>query len=137
MKTLPILTLLLLAGCGGADGLGVGVAGRVSYDGQPVQEGSIAFIPADAASGPSAGAVIYDGRYEIDAAHGPAPGPHRVEIIAQRKTGRQIRDAFQPGPDNLVDEIEQFLPVKYNRQSDLTVTLEPGSNEGVDFHLDP
>ena len=137
MKTYYALLLLCALGCGGGGADRASVAGTVTYEGQPIAAGSIAFIPVDAASGPTAGATIENGRYTIDAAQGPAPGAHRVEIKAQRKTGRQFRDEFRPPPDNLVDEVEQFLPPRYNTQSELTATLVPGANEDVDFALQP
>ncbi len=121
-------------GCGGG-GDRVEVGGAVTLDGQPLESGAISFVPLAGTQGPSAGAEIKQGRYAIDAEGGPVPGKYRVDIIATRKTGRRIKDGFPHPPDDLVDEIEQYLPPKYNTQSELTAELKPGANQGVDFEL--
>ena len=59
---LPSLVLLLVGGCGGS-GL-VDVRGKVTYDGQPVQRGTIAFFPSDG-KGPTTAALITNGRYML------------------------------------------------------------------------
>ena len=47
--------VLVLGGCGG-DGL-VEVCGNVTFDGKPVEQGTISFLPVDG-EGPTAGALI-------------------------------------------------------------------------------
>lgn len=129
------LLLVLAIGCGGSDGR-LEVSGSVKVDGQPLESGSISFIPAAGTRGPSAGAEIKQGRYSIAAEGGPVPGKYRVEIKGMRKTGRRIKDGFPHPPDDMVDEIEQFLPPKYSTaQSELTAELTPGRNEAADFDL--
>ena len=126
--------LALALGCGG-DANRVGVSGSVRVDGQPLESGSISFLPAAGTGGPTAGAEIRQGTYSVPAESGPAPGKYDVRIKATRKTGRRIKDGFSHPPDDMVDEIEQFLPAKYNTQSELTAELKPGTNKGVDFEL--
>jgi hypothetical protein len=67
MKIAPNLSLLFLlgvcsiAGCGASDS----VRGTVSYNGEPVEMGTIAFQSADG-SGPGFGAEVVNGQYKAD-----------------------------------------------------------------------
>ncbi len=116
--------VVLLAGCGG-DGSGrVPLSGTVAVDGQPLERGEIAFVPQSGTAGPTIGTAIERGGFSVSRAEGPTPGTYRVEIRATRPTGRKIPDEFRPPPDNLVDEIEQFIPRRYNVDSELTVQVD-------------
>jgi hypothetical protein len=66
----------MLAGCGG--GGGATVSGSVTYDGQPVGDGTITFLPADG-KGPTVGGPIAGGRYSVS---GVLPGAKVVQITA-------------------------------------------------------
>jgi hypothetical protein len=117
----------LVAGCGGTDQLEV--QGTVSYDGQPVKAGAIAFVPA-ANQGLSAGGTVLDGKYHIPAHIGPKTGAYRVEIRWAKPTGKKIKS--ETGAT--LELTEEGLPAKYNDQSELTAELKPGSNT-VNFDL--
>jgi hypothetical protein len=86
-----LLILLLLAavtllGCGTKPSYpGAHLAGSVSVDGSPIQDGSIAFTPIGATKGPSVGAKIEAGRY--DCPHVPL-GELLMQINASRVTGK-------------------------------------------------
>jgi len=67
------ILLLAVAGCGGS----TAVSGSVSYEGEPVENGSITFVPADGI-GPSSGSTITGGRYRVD---DMAPGEKIVQIV--------------------------------------------------------
>jgi hypothetical protein len=85
------LVMMALAGCGHGTGMErASVGGEVTLDGVPVNEGSIRFIPVKGASGPTAGADILDGEYNIARAKGPSLGTHKVEVYVPRNTGRKI-----------------------------------------------
>jgi hypothetical protein len=58
-RALPVLLLSLVSGCGGNFAR---VSGEVTYEGKPVEKGTISFLPVDG-KGPSAGAAIVNGRY--------------------------------------------------------------------------
>src|SRR5688572_29821884 len=78
-----LLALAVLAtGCG--PGPGVAVSGAVTYQGKPVEDGMIQFIPSAETQGPTAGAEIKDGKYSIPAQSGPVPGSYRVEVSSYR-----------------------------------------------------
>ena len=60
LAAITLILLLAVSGCGGS----TAVSGSVSYEGQPVENGSITFIPADG-RGPSSGGTITAGRYQV------------------------------------------------------------------------
>lgn len=108
------------------------VSGTATYEGKPVEEGTIAFIPIEGTKGPVAGGVVQEGQYKISAANGPVIGKHRVEILGNRKTGKQMEAV--PPASGTVDEIEQYIPPKYNTTSTLTADIKQGDNT-ADFDL--
>ena len=83
--------------------------------------------------GPTAGAAIEDGKYLVDAQGGTFIGKFRVEITASRKAGRQIRDLTI---GRMVDEYEQYLPARYNEQSELTVDVTEAGPNNFPFRLE-
>jgi hypothetical protein len=115
------------AGCGGGP---AAVEGEVKYDGQPIQNGTIAFIPAGGdAGGKKAGGPIVDGRYAIPADLGPAPGRFKVEVRWNKPTGKKYKsDAGE------FDAVAEGLPDKYHDKTELTADLKAGRNE-VNFDL--
>ena len=130
--TLAVLSCLLAVmgtGCGAPSGPGrVNVYGTITMDGQPVPDGTISFIPARETVGPTAGATITKGYYEINQ-NGPTVGKYRIEIKAVRKTGKQIPAGTPAPPGTMIDEIEHYIPAKYNTKTELEITFKPGSNK--------
>ena len=118
---LALSGLAALVGCGGSDSLAI--QGDVTLDGQPVGPGSIAFYPADGSAGAGVSAAIENGRYEIPAERGPAPGSYRVQISWPKKTGKQI-PSLDPG--FTTDQTVEAIPPKYNTDSTLKVSVTPG-----------
>ena len=128
--------LALAAGCGGDDT--VVVTGRVTYRGEPLgseplPRAQIRFIADDPSAAWMAGAYIDGGQYKVDTKGGVPVGKHTVEIVAHRPTADYVRRNGPPGPDANWDRIpqEQFLPAKYNTQTELEVTIESGSGQIV------
>ncbi|QDU31857.1 hypothetical protein ETAA8_70180 [Anatilimnocola aggregata] len=119
---LLFLTGTCLLGCGGSGQKAI--RGEVSLDGEPVDGGSIMFVPA--AAGKSGSAAIVAGKYSVPAEDDLLPGTYRVEIVWNKPTGKQI-PANDPGM--LTDERLQVIPDKYNTQSTLSVEITPGENE--------
>ena len=112
--------LVFAVGCGG-DGK-YPVSGTVRWNGDPVPEGSIIFTPVDPSVGPDAG-QIENGRFRFRASE----GQKKVEIFADREIGK-------PDPVMNVVRREQYIPIRYNEETELTVEVTPqGPN---DFQLD-
>src|SRR4051794_7418598 len=82
---LSLLVLAAVAGCSGDASQGT-VNGEVTFDDQPVKEGSIRFSPVDGKSA-TAGAKIADGKFTAQV----PVGKHKVEINAPKPTGRKVR----------------------------------------------
>ena len=126
--------LLLLVGCGGGELKDRGeVRGTVHLDGQPIEKGSIVFLPTGGNTGPVAGATILDGAYHIPASKGPPVGANRVEISAERKTGRKV--PARPPLAGEEDEIVEAVPARYNDESTLEREITLGENI-LDFDLE-
>jgi hypothetical protein len=131
-----ILTLIVgwtsQTGCSKSSGR-QGISGKVSIAGKPLPKGNITFRPLAGTASPSAGAAIVDGQYSIDAAQGVMPGKFRIEITSSRPGKQKVA---APITGELVAVEEQFLPAKYNTQSQLELEVVAGNAKTQkDFEL--
>ncbi len=119
---LRVLVLLALAGLGCDRGPHmVPVTGHVTYNGEPVSQGEISFVPHEKELAPDGG-KIRDGRYDLRV----KPGRKTVQI-------RASRPVEQDSPAMEV-RYADYIPAKFNRES--TLTVEVGSTgEQFDFDL--
>ncbi|HEV3115759.1 MAG TPA: hypothetical protein VGY58_01820 [Gemmataceae bacterium] len=78
---------IVLLGCGGASSKRAVVSGTVKYDGKPVEEGRITFMPAsaDVKSGGNAQGDIKDGQYRV---LDVVPGKNFVLVESTKSTTR-------------------------------------------------
>jgi hypothetical protein len=108
------------------------VEGNVTFDGQPIENGSIMLIPMEDAQGKGikAYAQIKDGHYAFDSDTGPASGRYKVMISWKKKTGRQIPSS---DPPNTIEETVEMIPAVYNTQT--TLTREIHKEGQLDFPL--
>jgi hypothetical protein len=115
--------------------------------------GDIRFYPIGAAKGATAGAPIVDGRYEASSKGGVSVGKHRIVIraftledvgpVSGNSGGDDLlasaspkRRSKPPMPIYVVEGRRQFIPGKYNAQSDLTAEVTGESNpQTIDFKL--
>jgi len=113
-----VAALAVHVGCSGGSGLPAAypVAGLVTVDGEPLNEGTITFEPADGKGGVYGG-PIRAGRYDVKV----ASGPKKVSIIGMKDLGVLGPDG-KPAPS-------QFLPAKYNTRTELTAAVEPRTND--------
>ena len=124
-----------MAGCGGDAADRVLVSGKVTYQGAPVAFGEIRFDPTNSAESQPSGAPIRDGQYKVIGKGGVPVGTHRVSITAFRANTRPQAESTTIPMSGGAAPI-QYLPHKYNTQTELTVTLEPGENEKtLDYDL--
>lgn len=124
-----LLGISIALGCGHSGPERASVSGTIRVDGQPFEEGSINFIPVD--GGPTAGAAIEKGEYDIDRALGPIVGKNRIEVRGNRKSGRKMPNPFNRS--EMIDELVDAIPEEYNTKSTLIRDIKPGHN---DFSFD-
>lgn len=124
---LVCFSLFGLIGCRGDDGYAM-VEGNVTLDGQPLENGAIAFVPADGET-PTAGERIENGVYK---ARVPI-GVKRIEITASRVVGQRAAYAGETDSPQ-IDVTASLVPRRYNIDSELTLEVQSGVNQ-KDFDL--
>jgi hypothetical protein len=122
--TVTILVGLATVGCGSGDNDRTIVSGNVTYQGQPIAAGRILFLPTAGDGAFSCGAEIADGRYEVSAKGGMPAGTFAVQVFAYRDRARPATKTEVAGVNTEAHQ-EQYLPAKYNEESQLTFTLKP------------
>ncbi len=120
-------TLVLCAGCG--DPNTSTVTGTVTVDGEPLAEGAIRFDPKDGAVATS-GNQIKDGKFTVV---GP-PGIKKVVITSAKAIGEESLYEDDPkAPKRKISK--QWLPARYNEQTELELDVKPGKNPPQEFKL--
>jgi len=107
---------ITLTGCGPAGPRKIKISGTVTLDGSPLAEGNVVFIPLDPALG-AAGGAIAAGGFTVET----YPGPHRIEVYADKKESRPI------GPDDppeLGFTLTSLIPERYNKKTTLTFDVQ-------------
>lgn len=135
------LLVTALGGCGRGHGpTRIVVAGTVTYEGKPVGQGQIRFVPVKGSTGPVSVAEVVDGKYRADAKGGVPVATQRVEIYAYRPDPKfdaaHVRRPPSVGASSDWPPKEQYLPAKYNDRSELELIVETGHGEvRRDFEL--
>ena len=131
-----IFVLALTVGCGPGSDMGY-VTGVVTLDGEPVGNASVTFYQVG--SRPSVGTTDRtDGSYELSYTRekmGALIGEHKVTIF-QEEDEKPVVFKGQEPPAPLPPFKMVNIPRKYTdqRMTDLTATVENGSNE-INFDL--
>ena len=115
-----------IAGCRQADS----VSGTVSYNGEPVERGSVTFASADG-SGPGFGAKVVDGKYKADKVR---RGQHVAYVRGLTKAPVITHDEFihlQAQRDNRYGLPVDYIPEDADGNGQ-TVEIEGGSRT-LDF----
>jgi hypothetical protein len=126
-------TALGTCGCGRDGGL-LPLAGTVSWQGRPLDKGSIVFVPTAGHRGPKLGAKIVGGDYKIDAERGATPGVYRVEVRSDSGEYPHSPTDARPGPRVTASSRQLLIPPEYNSQSRLTVAVSADQTT-FDFKL--
>ncbi len=118
-----VYLLLTNVGCAPSGPQTYPVSGTVTYDGEPVAQGDILFVPMNRSLAPDAG-TIENGRFRAQAKEGEC----RVEI-----------SALNIGPDTKVVMgsaiATNFIPERYNRRSELRAEVSATDDNVYDFKL--
>ena len=129
LRSISLFMLLtMLCGCGPSGPQTYTATGKVTFDGQPVEEGEIIFRAADGASGSWEGRIV-GGSYSLET----TPGEKRVEITARRQVeGAPAADSGEPSIS-----FESYIPQEYNEKSKLTANVTPAGPNTFNFDLTP
>ena len=122
-----LVLILFVSGCG--DGL-IRVQGKVSYDGKPVQRGSVAFI-GEKGQGTVFGEQFKNGSYSARV----PKGEYLVKINGFEfvKLDQPIPGVAGSPPTTHVEN--SIIPGKYNMFSTITIVID-GSQKVFDFDLE-
>ncbi len=107
--------------------------GRVTVDGVPLESGAMAWIPIEQTGGPTCGGSITAGRFSIPAPEGARAGEYRVEITASRLSDRA--DSMSLDGTTMAYSMIQYLPARYNAESELVATVRSSGKNVYTFEL--
>lgn len=118
LRHTAICSVVLLVFCTGCGGNGLKeIRGAVTYDGRPVKQGTITLLPPDR-KGPTAAAIITDGKYSVAATLGPK------QVIIE---GFEVKGMRRyPGSMMMCEDRKQILPARYNTKTELTSNITSG-----------
>ena len=130
VMTCCLATLITyLGGCGGQPAYEgsprAAIKGKVTFGGEPVENGAISLIPESDKSR-RAGGLILKGEYSITEPNGPNLGAYRVEVRWPKATGKKIVES-DSGAE--IDEMKEAVPSKFNEKTELTIEIKNGLNE--------
>jgi hypothetical protein len=114
------LALAILTGCGEANLYKV--AGEVTWQGQPVEDGQIVFLPEDGNLHPVAVKIV-NGKFEARV----PPGRMKVEVHGQKDMG--YNEAMHQNTK------APYIPHEYNAQTTLKFEVERNDQNRADFRL--
>lgn len=111
---LVLAVFAIAAGCGKSDPFGrQPIKGFITWDGKPIQFGSISFEPAERQPA-GALAKIKDGAFDIPRSAGPCPGKYNVWLHAYDHSGERI-DIPPP---------KEILPAKFLEKPPTQVVIK-------------
>lgn len=120
--TLATICLLAAAGCDTGPEM-IPISGTVTFQGKPIPLGKITLRAIEGTRAPALGGTIKDGKYSIDTRGGAPPGTYLVMIEAVAKVGEAQVDI----PGASMDRMVQYIPKRYNENSELKLVVESGS----------
>lgn len=126
-----VLSVFAMSGCDSGQ-TRASVSGIVTFDGQPLDNGTITFEPVDRTTGQAGGASIEAGKFDLPAERGLAPGEYKVSISANVGGGPENGSA-PPGEPARVPK--QPIPAKYNTATTLTRSVKAGDDNVLQFDL--
>lgn len=131
---LLLLPGVVLAGCGQGYGGRKEIRGTVKLKGQPLDEGVIDFTPISGDQATKEGALIKNGSYHIDRAHGLLPGKYRVTITSG--DGRTPANTDEPpGPSGANIISKDRIPPEYNINSKVEIEVTEKGPNVFDFEI--
>ena len=124
LLVIPLLASLSASGCSkpGRPGYST-VTGRVTFDGQPLANGFVQFVPIGSKTPPESGRIA-NGLYRLESKAGKVS----VHILSTRLTGK-----MDPVMGTAIEEM--FIPERYNSKSELKADVGADKANAIDFSL--
>ena len=131
MSLSVLFELFLLPGCGAPKTKTFKVTGKITIDGQPIEQGAIKFMAVDGAT-PVGGGSIKNGTYFAEV----PPGQKKVLVNGQKVVGTE--PLYKDMPDSPTrDKLDRTTPLIYNNQEATPLTADiKGETKDLDFDLD-
>ncbi len=130
---LCLLATALMSGCGSPDTGGkLALSGSITFQGQPLKEGSIEFTSDD--GNQQTGAAIEDGKFSIDAIHGLLPGAYTVRIHSADESEVHANEEA-PGMESIQQTATERIPAEYNVNSKEVVQVKEDSENDFVFDI--
>ncbi len=121
--SLVILSTVVLAGCSKETAKVVPVRGTVTLDKKPLADGKIVFsTPGKAPEALPITNGTFEGKVEA--------GERKVEILAYKDAPPVPMEGVPPGENKV-----NYLPARYNSESQLRATVSPGGSLDLKFDL--
>jgi hypothetical protein len=128
---LVLILLLIVSGLGCADPSGgrEAVSGEIRFKGEPLDQGTIQFIPT-AEQDTTSGGMIHEGRYAVEKVRGLKPGKYKVVI-----SSGDPKESAPPGelPGAPFPVAKERIPTEYNRATKQEVEVKKGGPNKFDF----
>lgn len=123
-----------ISGCGRAGRGGVEVSGEVHFDGKPLANGSVMFIPEVGTLGHKASAKVQDGRFFVEAGLGPLPGKYKA-IVMQGTAFEELLDDPKRFSELPEDQLALALPTTELKIVDSPIIqIEASQNRSIVIH---
>jgi hypothetical protein len=126
MRSALLLAVALAVSAGCDSGPPTGdVSGTASFEGVPIEQGMINFLPLDG-KGTTAGGEIKDGKYDVRKV---PVGTMRVQVTSSKVVGKKKMYPTANSPEYPLTK--DPLPAKYNDplKSELRLDVQSGRNE--------
>ncbi len=121
-----LVLMVALVGCGDQ----FSVHGKITVNGEPLEQAELKLVPVASSGGDEIGTVVTNGEFSLVDPDRLRETEYQVQIRAFKSTGKKVWDGMGDGKDkNMVEDVKQFIPIKYNDASELRVSLKRGRNE--------
>jgi hypothetical protein len=127
--------LVVAAGCGGPkDPHGrLPLSGTVTFQEQPLDAGTIEFLPLDPNNRFSARTMIAAGKFQVPREQGLPPGTYRVLITSP--TQNESAEPVGPPGFKMPPLATERIPAQYNKDSKKTVEVKADVENSFDFDI--
>lgn len=122
--------MLILCGCSNSQDQRYAVSGKVTLDGQPVQDATIIFTPKG--EGLAAAASIVDGSFSLTEENGPTQGEFGVRINPKEA---EMEELESDPPQPIRNSRRLRIPKVYQRDGKLTATVSDQADQSLTFEL--